>query len=283
MSYKHYTIALLLLIIVACSPKVVQKVITKHEPSQEKDSFIVFSQDEKIDLTNETIIGDIAIKDAGLTINCDLETILNLAKSKAKIMGANAIKIYEIHSPDIKSSCYRIKANAILLKNVSSYEKEIIWSADRKLKIGNFKGSTLNRPFLASTSSEIKYKFSGKPFSKVTLFSVETSFNCVISYFKLDNDSLNTLEHEQLHFDITELYARKLTKRIKEEVLIAKELQTKAKSIFQEIIQETHLEQDKYDSDVYTDKNKQIIWTSKIAKELEKYSDFEKKQIQIKM
>ncbi len=275
--------ALLVLIMFGCSPKVVQKVIDKHEPLQENDSFIVFNQDEKIDLSEEKIIGDIQIKDAGLTIDCDLETVLNLAKSRAKTIGGNAMQIYEFHPPDRKSTCYRIKAKVMWLKNISLYEREIIWSTDRKLKISDFKGSILNRPFLASTSSEIKYKFSSKPFSKIALFKVETSFNCVVSYFKLDNDSLNTLEHEQLHFNITELYARKLTKRIKEEVLTAKELPIKCEKIFREITQETYVEQDKYDSETYSDRTKQGVWNAKIAKELEKYSAFEKKEIQIKI
>ncbi|HSP39953.1 MAG TPA: hypothetical protein VLN46_00870, partial [Gillisia sp.] len=47
-------------------------------------------------------------------------------------------------------------------------------------------------------------------------YEVTSYFNPKLSWVKIDSDNDYLLKHEQLHFDITELHARKLRKKLAE-------------------------------------------------------------------
>ena len=85
-----------------------------------------------------------------------------------------------------------------------------------------------------------------------------------------DTTSLNTLAHEQLHFDLTELYARKIRSSISE--LKAKPITDFSKYQFaiQKLVSENDRMQDEYDKQTNHGnyKNLQIEWREKISKEL---------------
>lgn len=269
-------------LLTACSPKIVVKEMAKYSKREAYEGLIIFAQNDTTDLTKAEQIGDIQIKDPGLALNCDYEIVLNLAKSKALELGANALYIYEHQSPNLWSSCDRIKAKALRFKNIKPYEKEIIWDARRKLMIADFKGSVLDRPFRAATSSTFSYKTWGRPIDGYATFTVETYFNCTNSYFKMHSDSTMVLQHEQLHFDITELHARKFVKRISTEIKSTKDLNTVGETILKEISNELHIYQDKYDSEVYSDRTKQSLWNETVKIALETYKAYEGKKAKIK-
>ena len=67
-------------------------------------------------------------------------------------------------------------------------------------------------PFHANTSSGLSYSWSLKTSIKGSElnYQVESFFNPDLSWVKPGKESLHLLAHEQLHFDITELHARKL-------------------------------------------------------------------------
>ena len=71
-------------------------------------------------------IGEIEIKDAGLTIFCDYETIKKLAKQESLKLGGNCMVITEHKKPDKWSTCHRIKADIYNIDNPEKYEKEIV-------------------------------------------------------------------------------------------------------------------------------------------------------------
>jgi len=60
-----------------------------------------------------TTIGLIGAGDSGFTLSCSYETVLNKTIEKAREIGADAIQIVKVDSPNIISSCYEIKALAI--------------------------------------------------------------------------------------------------------------------------------------------------------------------------
>lgn len=263
----------------ACSPKAVVAIKTKESPLHANEPVVVFNEDELLE-TNARELGIIEIKDAGLSLNCDYKAALQLAKVEARRIGANCIKIYEHRLPSaLGSSCQRIKAKAYRLADISLFEKEIIWQAARMLTRGDFKGSLSNRPFAAATSSGIRYVYNKQLFAGRGTLHIETYFDCIASYFKDSVHVAETLEHEQGHFDIAEIYARLLAKAFKEKVHSLKELQQKHESIYMQIMHELLVEQDKYDSEIYTDRKKQIRWSLKIHQDLERLQEFENKDL----
>lgn len=274
----------LILLVGSCSPRVILKSppVQNYPPVQDYEAFATFTDLDTINLVNEQVIADVQIKDVGLTINCDFETALELAKEKSKALGANALKVYEHRLPDPWSNCHRIKFKALRMKNVKPYEKEINWNKKRKLAIEDFKGSTLNRPFEAVTASQMGYKYWGTVIDGYATLKINSVFDCNLSYFKNNPDSLEILAHEQIHFDITEIYARKLLKRLQNEVKSIRELRTNGERIGREIQKEWILLQDKYDSEVYADRSQQPKWNNMIAEELQKLNEYENKQIKIK-
>lgn len=247
------------------------------------EGFVVFQSNDTLSLNGLTHIGTIDVR-RGYVAGCSYDAVLDFIESKARALGANAIKIIEVRPPDIwVDPCHKIKAEAYRIPNISNYEREIIWDKARKLEIKDFKGSTENRPFMAATSSTFRAKSWGVPYKKYGMFEVAAVFYCRNSYFKNTPDSIATLAHEQVHFDITELYARKLVQRVQEKQFRFEDLNTKMQPIVDELSNELQQLNDKFDSEVYPDPSKEPKWQEFIKLELEKMAAFENKQLQIKM
>src|SRR5689334_15537067 len=85
----------------------------------------------------------------------------------------------------------------------------IIWSGDRLLTVEDFQGRKSKNK--AGTSSGLFIHSEDK--EGTLMFYVEAIFYKSKSFFMKD-ESPYALRHEQLHFDITELYARKLRQKI---------------------------------------------------------------------
>ena len=75
------------------------------------------------------------------------------------------------------------------------------------------------------------------------------------------------LGHEQLHFDISELYARKLKKRLESERYAYGTVKTKVKSIYRKINEELDIYQNLYDAETNFSRNmdKQAEWKLNIT------------------
>jgi uncharacterized protein YbjQ (UPF0145 family) len=72
----------------------------------------VYQKTDTIKVKYSTI-GLIGGGDSGFTISCSYETVLNKVIEKARSIGADAIQIVQVDSPNIISTCYEIKAIAI--------------------------------------------------------------------------------------------------------------------------------------------------------------------------
>jgi len=150
----------------------------------------------------------------------------------------------------------------------------IYWSAGRKLKWENFKGKPdPGTRLLAMTQAGIGYEVAcdnGKLDFKVTCY-----FNVNDSWAK-EKDSDQLLSHEQFHFDITELYARKLRKKLSELSDPCGKNIKELNKIYEANFNECAREQDLYDKETNhsLDREKQKAWEEKIAKELKALEKF---------
>lgn len=146
-------------------------------------------------------------------------------------------------------------------------DSKIIWSKDRKLTWSDFQGKTdsLNKDGEdASTSTQIAISLQNK--KTKFIFNVQCYFEKEKSW-TITNTSTTLLEHEQLHFDIAEIYARSLRKDLQEMKEIPNnEVEAKIKALYHKTITACVLFQKKYDSETNHSKNKakQQIWNERV-------------------
>lgn len=153
------------------------------------------------------------------------------------------------------------------------------WSAE-PLTWKDFSGSPdHSSPFKANTSSGISYYWSMKQSGEdiELLFEVKSFFIPGKSWVKAGEVSDNLLHHEQLHFDITELHARKLRKAVKEfDPKKTRNIKPALEAIYKRTEAERAAMQKKFDAETRHSMNKpaQLKWQKYVQEELEKLEDF---------
>lgn len=226
-------------------------------------------------LQNPILIAELAFKDQGLMVDCDYATLKRLAEAKARELGGNCFRITEHVLPDWKSTCHRIKGQVLRIDNPEAFELEIPWHAERRLQIRNFRGSVAQRPFEAVTHTTIRYRTQVSPLTGKSKLWVECVFNCEESYFKRSAWDAEILEHEQVHFDLSELYARKFRQAIQEQAGSYALFKQKHEALYAQFCKELTRKHDAYDTEVYADRTQQGKWTAWVAAELEALADYD--------
>lgn len=169
-----------------------------------------------------------------------------------------------------------------LFSVLHAQDVEMPWKEGEKLTWSDFRGTPdHNHPYAAITYSGMSYGFSaeivnGKVWVK---YDVKSFFVANKSWVKrwYSRDA-GLLKHEQLHFDITELYARKFRKRLSE-MNFTENVKSEIKKVYQEITEEKIKLQKLYD--VETDHSKKVLaqnkWYLRVETELQKLIDFASK------
>ena len=158
-------------------------------------------------------------------------------------------------------------------------EDSILWNENEKLSWNDFKGtpiSTINAAAL--TASGLTFDFSAKTSqSKLIEFKaiVEARFYPDKSWYQKKYVNSVVLAHEQLHFDITELHARKLRKQIAEANFTLK-IKREISIIHNSVNKQLREMQNKYDHD--SDYSRSIVtqqkWQAFVYSELDKLSEY---------
>lgn len=152
----------------------------------------------------------------------------------------------------------------------------LYWTPERKLVWDDFKGAPDTQTnLLAMTYAGIGFQLACENDKlKANIFCY---FNQKNSWTK-DKESEYLLRHEQLHFDLTELYTRKLRQRINEVSDPCGKNFGKLNNIYQVIFTECENEQNLYDkeSNHSMNKQKQQEWELQIAKDLKTMEKFAK-------
>ncbi len=169
-----------------------------------------------------------------------------------------------------------------LKQPITKNEDVIIWNKNRLLTWDDFKGKVdTTTEHLAVTYSRTSTTFKSL---KDTLFmSVIATMNPVKSWKRSNKLSKEVLKHEQLHFDIAELYARKLKLELGKMVVTKKEAQKKIDELLTLNTQQFKQYQALYDKE--TDhsklKAKQLEWGNKITKGLKELEVYGKPSIKV--
>lgn len=158
--------------------------------------------------------------------------------------------------------------------NFKQDSDEILWSSERKLIWNDFAGvpdtSQTNLAALTSAEIEITQNWGENDIPKYVL---QCHFIKSQSWTKV-HDEL-TLLHEQLHFDIGELFTRKIrrsfdslnAKKVKDYLIYEK--------VFFSYVEKNESFQKKYDSEVNFNDVSQLKWAKKISAELLKLKKYE--------
>jgi len=153
-------------------------------------------------------------------------------------------------------------------------ENDIQWTAGRRLTWSDFKSPPdRNASNAALTSSKIIFNY-GYGDEKGFSYHISCVFDKTSSWGKVKTEYI--LSHEQGHFDIAEIYARKLNKALKHYSFNVKTSPKEVPVIYQQIMKEEGQLQNQYDSetDFSRDKPQQAIWLEKIQRELDKLKEF---------
>ncbi|MCM4165238.1 DUF922 domain-containing protein [Arenibacter sp. A80] len=149
-------------------------------------------------------------------------------------------------------------------------DEVVLWTPERKLSWSDFKGRpSANSGAAAITASGITYSFSaqGTNDKMVLDFKVDTYFYPEKSWYipKLANPTI--LGHEQLHFDIAEVFARKL-RRILDTTQFTGNAKYEVKEIYRNILHELNNYQNQYDSETNFSRDtvQQLSWNKNIKK-----------------
>lgn len=164
----------------------------------------------------------------------------------------------------------------LVLMNFHSEQdyETISWNADKRLSWSDFNGEAPhNARAAAITASGITYQFStsGIRDNMEVDFEISTHFYPNKSWYQPELCDDVILGHEQLHFDISELYARKMRKRLAN-TKFTQNVKAEVKSIYREILKELDDFQNTYDDETNFSRNleQQLIWNEKIEDALKK-------------
>jgi hypothetical protein len=272
--YSKIGIFFILFVVMTCAPKL-SSTVTSPYPPLEENALVVFLDITDDQFIKDEQIGRLKASDNGFSVNCTFYENKRSLIAEARKVGANLIKIVEHKYPDNWSTCHRLEAVIYRVANPKDYETRIEWSADRKLTWDDFKGKPdlENHPYaLALTNSGFGYE-SAKTWSQTGDLFVESVFNTRESWVLPEGRNDYVLRHEQIHFDISEIYARRLRKALSDANVKAKDV-TRVQQIFEEVFKEMQKRQKTYDSETYSgDKiETQKNWEAIVELELAKYA-----------
>lgn len=157
-------------------------------------------------------------------------------------------------------------------------EEKFPWSAEKPLSWEDFRApADETHRYAAATNSGVSYSWSLRSGMGSTDFKYEvlSSFYPDNSWVKPDKKTAYLLAHEQLHFDISELHARKLRKAL-HEYTITKNVKQDLQKIYRTIEAERQQMQKKYDleSRHSLQKDAEEKWQKFVKQEMEKYKEF---------
>jgi hypothetical protein len=158
-------------------------------------------------------------------------------------------------------------------------EETMTWNETRKLTWADFKANpNLLSDAAALTASGITFGYSVKTSGKRIIdftTSVEAHFYPNKSWYLKDKSDAYILKHEQLHFDITELYARKFRQQLTR-LVVNQNLKDQLNRLHKTINEALNETQKRYDAQSNHSINSEMQqqWQSFIATELAALDQF---------
>jgi len=166
------------------------------------------------------------------------------------------------------------------LFSIQAFCQKIAWRDDLKLKWENFRSPVSrknNAEVVAYTNCGWEYSVIKSSNPKAAIeFNIETIFNEDKSWKDAKRINDYYLLHEQKHFDIAEIFARKLRKEVKEKIKNSSDFDKYFKGIYNTISNDYRNFQITYDkvTEHGINKEKQAEYNELISSELENLKNF---------
>lgn len=152
----------------------------------------------------------------------------------------------------------------------------IEWTAARKLNWNDFKANAPHTTREAALSNcGFGYSSNKAYHYEIINITVLARFYSNRSWVRTDRKSVRLLQHEQRHFDLCELYARKFRQKLAKRTWTGDDID-KIDRIYQRYFHELDEQQLKYDKETIhsLDTKKQNEWNDAIARELDELAEF---------
>jgi S1-C subfamily serine protease len=122
MKYKYFFAGLYITcILLSCAPKITYRELREPlRPKNQEYEIKVYKDSDHVP-ANSFLLGVLRIDDSGVSVGCGFDDVMELAKEKAKKVGADAVYITKILLPDKTSTCYRIEAVLLGFKAISDW------------------------------------------------------------------------------------------------------------------------------------------------------------------
>ena len=175
--------------------------------------------------------------------------------------------------PATTSKNYIQPASELVIAKDEETEEFIPWENEQRLDWEDFKCEPKKgTDAVASTSTTLGIAY--QLVDGVLTYDITCNFSKVKSWGLMKTDYI--LAHEQGHFDITEIYARKLNEALKNYQFNKKTFKKDINQIYQNIVREKETFQKSYDEETDHSRNRklQFDWLDKIQKELEATDTF---------
>jgi len=169
--------------------------------------------------------------------------------------------------------------------NEGEQGESLPWSTERPLTwkdfradaadSSEFKALTDYKIGLTGTTNSNNYGKKG-PKEAALVYTVTCEFNLDRSWVKGASETDLLLKHEQVHFDVAELYARKLRKELSKVNTADKNTPKLVSKMFREATRNCMKEQSRYDRETKhsRDEDKQKEWNGYVSRELKKFSKY---------
>lgn len=173
--------------------------------------------------------------------------------------------------------CYFLPVHFTDFEGIPSEVKEekIIWAEGRKLTWKDFRGVP-NGPdsYVASTNSGVSFSFSYRERNGQGSvdFAVVSNFYPDLSWYRPSKVTNYILAHEQMHFDISELHARKL-RSLLTDIPHDREFKEASEAIYERMEVERRQMQEQFDmeSDHSNNEDAEYRWRKTVAQQLDLY------------
>ena len=195
------------------------------------------------------------------------------ARDSALSIGANLIKTESQRERSREAPCDEITFSFYRVDDLRPAERRFGWSAARPLAWADFKGSVpadAGALTVAETSCGIGVETSTVTSANTPKVYVFNTFQTYTSWVRAADSTADVLEHEQCHWDICELYTRKMRQRFAVASINVSNLQRVVSKIFNETQREYGARQQRYENETRhgTIREQQTRWTQMIADEL---------------
>lgn len=152
-------------------------------------------------------------------------------------------------------------------------EGQLSWSANQRLSWNDFEGTPpLNNMNAALTSSSISIRYTTN--GEQVYYTITCAFDKKRSWSRIKTDHI--LAHEQAHFDITEMYARKVHQALQAYQVREASVPADVNGIYQQLMEELGRMQGEFDrqTNFSMDTRRQEEWVLKIQQYLSLLSPY---------